>query len=135
MSASSAPLIQPWILSNFPYILRKEKTKNYPISLTLKYPFYGSYTIYLPLMLFICFWKCFFQICAGPVWYIVQDLSLIWIGLCLFSVCLWLYDYWSNTKNAVLWLVTMFRRWSMSGELMLEFCPKQLKKKKIFVEL
>ena len=35
---------------------------------------------------------------AGPVRYIVQDLSLI----CYF-VTLWLYDYWSNTKNTGLW--------------------------------
>jgi hypothetical protein len=39
---------------------------------------------------------------AGPVRYIVQDLSLIWIGLCVcvcVCVCLWLYDYWPTTKN------------------------------------
>jgi hypothetical protein len=36
---------------------------------------------------------------AGPVRYIVQDLSLIWIGLCVcVCVCLWLYDYWPSTK-------------------------------------
>ena len=34
--------------------------------------------------------------------------KLNWTDYVAIYVCMWLYDYWPNTKNAVLWLATMF---------------------------
>ena len=57
-----------------------------------------DYKTYLTIILLIYF--CRSPLCTTGTW-LEAELD----SVCLFSVYLWLYDYWPNTENAVLWLV------------------------------